>query len=285
MSKETAFRAALDAAKNIVVLTGAGISAESGIPTFRGAGGLWRSYNAMELATPEAFQRDPSLVWEFYHYRRTVVAKCGPNPAHFAVASLQRACNLAGKKFTLLTQNIDRLHQAAGSTDVVELHGSLWLVKPVGHPGFLEEAGLVWENRDNPICAALEGKGAPDAAQLAGSIPAENLPHFPDKDGARKMLRPAVVWFGETLDPRVVSRMSAAIDECDLLLVIGTSAVVYPAAAFAPIVASQGGVVAEVNLEPTKNSALCQFSFQGQSATLLPLLLDSWVAATNEKSL
>lgn len=120
------FTKILNNALKVTVLTGAGISAESGIPTFRGAGGFWRNWDATKLATPEAFEENPSLVWEFYHYRRCVVAGVKPNAGHYALAALQKKCDEEGKLFTLLTQNIDGLHTRAGSSDIVELHGSLW---------------------------------------------------------------------------------------------------------------------------------------------------------------
>jgi NAD+-dependent protein deacetylase sirtuin 5 len=253
-------------AKKVVVLTGAGISAESGVPTFRGAGGLWRTFEATQLATPEAFFADPSLVWEFYHYRRELVSRCKPNAGHAAVASLQRWCADTGKDFTLVTQNVDRLHQAAGSQDVVEMHGSLWLVKPVHEDGkFVEEPGVVWEDRSMPICPALKGKGAPDATSPSAAIPAHDLPC---RDGI--LLRPAVVWFGEHLDERTMSRCTSAISECDVLLVVGTSAVVYPAAGFAPDVAHRGGTVAEFNLDETPTTDICKFKFHGPASKLLP---------------
>jgi NAD-dependent deacetylase sirtuin 5 len=117
------FQAVLAAAKHVVVLTGAGVSAESGIPTFRGAGGLWRNFEPGALATPQAFVRRPGLVWEFYSWRRDVAARCRPNPAHYAIAALQLRLEQEGRRFTLITQNVDRFHQAAGSRNVIELHG------------------------------------------------------------------------------------------------------------------------------------------------------------------
>lgn len=250
------FQAALQNAKNVVFLTGAGVSAESGVPTFRGAGGLWRQFDVTQLATPTAFKRDPSLVWEFYHYRRTVMATKKPNPAHYAIARFQ-------KKFpdrvTLVTQNIDRLHHAAGSSDVIEMHGSLWLTRCL-------RCAVVEENRTNPITPALEGKGDPSGAEKKGSLKEADLPHC----SCGGLLRPHVVWFEESLDPLIMEKIYASLDSCDLLVVVGTSAVVYPAASFVPYVKNRGGLVAEFNLEETKNTSLADFTFHGQCGLILP---------------
>ncbi|KAI5057906.1 hypothetical protein GOP47_0027921 [Adiantum capillus-veneris] len=252
------FSAVLSKASKVTVLTGAGISAESGIPTFRGEGGLWRSWSATELATPEAFAADPSLVWEFYHYRRVVVSKCKPNLGHYAIAALEQRCKQDGKVFTLLTQNIDGLHQKAGSA-AVELHGSLWKTCCL-------TCKDVNENLDMPICPALEGKGAPDVNEKDARIPNIQLPHCKKCNG---LLRPRVVWFGESLFPDIIKQAYDSLHHCDLLLVIGTSAVVQPAAGFAPIVKGGGGDVAEFNLEDTPISRACSFKFQGKSGETL----------------
>ena len=259
------FRERLREAAAVVVLTGAGVSAESGVPTFRSAGGLWRKHEATQLATPQAFAQDASLVWEFYSWRRNVVAKCAPNAGHFAITELQQQLLRAGKQFTLITQNVDRLHHAAGTRDAVEMHGSLWLVKPVSHPGFVEEAGLVWEDRTIPICPALANRGDPEAT-AGEKIPVGELPH----SATGELLRPAVVWFGENLDSRVVQKIDQALRQCDLLIVAGTSSVVFPAASYAPLVESRGGTVAEFNMEDTPITRYCEFKFRGPSAELLP---------------
>lgn len=256
------FRAVLSKASKITVLTGAGISAESGIPTFRGEGGLWRTWSAQELATPTAFEADPSLVWEFYHYRRVVVSKCKPNPGHYAIAALERHCRQEGKVFTLVTQNIDELHQKAGSS-AVELHGSLWKTR-------CRTCEDVEENLDMPICPALEGKGAPDVNEKDARIPAMQLPRCKKCNG---LLRPHVVWFGESLFPDIIEKAYGSLDHCDLLLVIGTSAVVQPASGFAPIVKACGGHVAEFNLEDTPISRSCSFKFRGKSGEILMQVL------------
>ncbi|ROT81762.1 sirtuin-5 [Penaeus vannamei] len=211
------FREYFAKAKHVVVLTGAGVSAESGVPTFRGAGGFWRTWQAQDLASPHAFRANPSLVWEFYHYRREVMNTKEPNP------------------------NIDELHRRAGSTEILELHGSLFRTRCTN---CLE----ILANRDSPICPALAGKGAPDPKAEDARISEADLPRCKACSG---LLRPDVVWFGEGLDPAVLAKTDRELDSCDLCLVVGTSSVVYPAAMFAPSVASRGVPVAEFNLEST----------------------------------
>ncbi|KAI6655093.1 NAD-dependent protein deacylase sirtuin-5, mitochondrial-like [Oopsacas minuta] len=254
------FRKVLAHAKSVVALTGAGVSAESGVPTFRGAGGYWRTYQAQQLATPEAFSEDPSLVWEFYHYRREVMLTKTYNPAHLALANLEKRLINEGKQFTLLTQNIDRLHQAAGSQNVVELHGSLFLTRCLS-------CSEVKENRDSPICASLKDKGAPDPDEKSAGIPADQLPRCSSCSG---LLRPHVVWFGESLDTNVMSKSYSVMCECDLFLVIGTSSVVYPAAGFALNLANKGVLVAEFNIEPTTATSAFNYHFHGKCGEILP---------------
>src|SRR5262245_18177615 len=191
----------------ITVLTGAGVSAASGVPTFRGPAGLWRNFRPEDLATPQAFARDPRLVWEWYDWRRGLIAACRPNRAHEVLAGWSRRF----PHFTLITQNVDGLHEAAGSRDVVRMHGSIWEIRcarpcPAGAAPWRDESRL---------------STAPDASSAASRLPACPL--------CGGTARPAVVWFGETLDPATVARASAATG-CDLFLAIGTSAVVYPAA-------------------------------------------------------
>ncbi len=158
--------------------------------------------------------------------------------------------------------------QAGGATDVLELHGSLWLLKRVGEPSFVEEPGKVWEDRRVPLAPCFEGRCQPDPAVKASTIPMTELPHA--EDG--KLLRPAVVWFNEGLDERVLGRAYKQLEACDLLLVVGTSSVVYPAAGFVPIVADQGKPVVEVSLEATDNSGLCTYAVQGKAGETLPAL-------------
>uniref|UniRef100_A0A5K3FPQ3 NAD-dependent protein deacylase n=1 Tax=Mesocestoides corti TaxID=53468 RepID=A0A5K3FPQ3_MESCO len=269
-----AFRKVLSRARNVFVITGAGISAESRIPTFRGAGGLWRKYAATDLATPEAFGNNPSLVWEFYHYRRELVASKSPNAGHYAIKDLEKLFTDAKRSFTLATQNVDGLHAVAGSKNVIELHGSLFKVR-------CTKCQKVTENRTSPICPALAGRGSSGISFKIGTssalnasnelaIPVSELPRCTDCGG---LLRPHVVWFGEQLDPVNLSSAEAAAAEADVCLVVGTSSVVYPAAGLALIAARRGVPVAEVNLEPTPVTTTVSFYFEGKAGTILPQLL------------
>ncbi|WP_437814724.1 SIR2 family NAD-dependent protein deacylase [Sorangium sp. So ce1078] len=257
------FQSSLRRARKIAVLTGAGVSAESGIPTFRGAGGLWRRYEATSLASPEAWQRDPGLVWEFYNHRRERALGCRPNPGHDALARLEARFREDGGAFTLITQNIDGLHELAGSRDLVRLHGSLWQVRCLS-------CGSVTENRDVPITPAFAGSGSPDPETRARRFTAAELPHCP----CGGVQRPHVVWFGEALKESDLAAAAAGVDGCDLLLVVGTSAVVYPAAGFVPLAKRHGALIAEVNVEPSAVTSLCDFVFTGGAGEILPTLLD-----------
>ncbi len=256
------FRKRLAEAQNVVVLTGAGVSAESGIPTFRGAGGLWRRYAATDLATPQAWQRDAGLVWEFYNYRRTLMGDKAPNPAHKALAGLEQRWTAAGRRFDLVTQNIDDLHFAAGSQAVLRLHGSLWLVRCLA-------CGEVEENRQVPITSAYEGSGSPDIDAPQRRFSEADLPHC----SCGGILRPHVVWFGEGLDARILRAAQRAVEACSLLLVVGTSAVVYPAAAVIPLARQHGACIAEVNLETTPATGLVDYHFAGRAGEVLPEML------------
>jgi len=259
-SNLAAFREEFKKAKHVVVLTGAGVSAESGVPTFRGAGGFWREYQAQALATPQAFHKDPSLVWEFYHYRREVMLEKQPNAAHLALAQAEQKLKEQGKRLVIITQNIDELHKRAGSENIIELHGSLFRVS-------CTKCGEVTSNYDSPICEALRGKGKPDPNAGSANIPIADLPTCESCGG---LLRPAVVWFGEGLDEDVLSQAGADLDECDICLVVGTSSVVYPAAMFAPQVAERGVTVAEFNMEETPVTTSFGYHFSGPCGTTLP---------------
>jgi NAD-dependent deacetylase len=228
----------LAAARSITVLTGAGISADSGVPTFRGTEGLWRNFRAEDLATPEAFDRDPRLVWEWYNWRRELIATKKPNPAHDAIAELEHRC----AQFWLITQNVDGLHRTAGSQRLSEIHGNIWMVRCTA-------CGQVSENRDVPI---------------------HILPICRD---CRNLLRPHIVWFGESLAEEDLQRSYTALHASDLCLVIGTSGVVYPAASFASIAKEAGAFVAEINLGQTPQTDLVDLSLQGRAKDLVPLLL------------
>jgi NAD-dependent deacetylase len=221
------------------VLTGAGISADSGVPTFRGPDGLWRTYRAEDLATPEAFERDPRLVWEWYNWRRELIATKSPNPAHVALAELERREN---ERMWLITQNVDGLHRAAGSRRLSEIHGNIWMVRCTG-------CGVVNEDRRVPI-------------QI-----------LPTCDACGALLRPHIVWFGESLDPADLRRCTETLQSCDLLLVIGTSGVVYPAAGFASVAKQAGATVVEINLDETPQSPLVDLVLRGQAKDLVPQLL------------
>lgn len=235
---------ALARARSVAVLTGAGISAESGIPTFRGAGGLWRNHDATSLATPEAFRADPKLVWEFYEYRRQVVAKAQPNPGHATLVAMEAAY----PNFLLVTQNVDGLHQRAGSKQVHLLHGSLWTLRCTG-------CGVETEDTRVP------------------------LPELPPMCGCGAMLRPGVVWFNEPLPPRAMSTAYGFVEASEVLLVVGTSCVVYPAASLVPAAVQGGLTVVEVNIERAAEFSGV-ITLPGPSGEVLPAL---WAAVVEQQ--
>jgi NAD-dependent deacetylase len=223
--------------ESIAVLTGAGISAESGVPTFRGEDGLWRQYRAEELATPGAFHRTPALVWEWYDWRRGLIAGCEPNAAHHTLVQMEKHC----QDFVLITQNVDGLHQRAGSRRVVQLHGNIWQVRCIAE-------NSVFENHDVP------------------------LPQVPPSCSCGAFLRPHVVWFGEALDPGILAEAFRAVERCQLMLVIGTSAVVQPAASMPMMAKGSGAYVIEINIERTPLSAWADEVILGPAAEELPKL-------------
>ncbi|MGI9048138.1 MAG: SIR2 family NAD-dependent protein deacylase [Rubrobacteraceae bacterium] len=225
-------------AGSVTVLTGSGISAESGVPNFREAQtGLWSSYDPQELATPDAFQRDPRLVWEWDTWRRMLVEKARPNAGHLALASLQKRI----ETFTLITQNVDGLHQRAGSEDVLELHGNIRRSKCSEESIFVE---LPESGEAPPACPRC---GAP--------------------------LRPDVVWFGEALPHEHLERASAASRACELFLSVGTSSLVHPAASLPYEALSSGVQVVEVNPDRTPLTADATYSLRGRAGEILPDLL------------
>jgi len=228
----------LKEARSVAVLTGAGVSAESGVPTFRGAGGLWRQRRAEDLATPAAFARDPKFVWEWYDWRRSVLAEVKPNPGHYALAEIQAQT----PNFTLITQNVDGLHELAGSRNVLRLHGSIWALR----------------------CLDCQSE------RMDRRSP---LPEIPPRCECGGMLRPGVVWFGEPLPQQIWRDAEAAARAAELFLVVGTSAVVYPAAGLAQIAKSSGARVVEINIAETALSPGIDSFLQGPSGELLPLLI------------
>ena len=222
----------------VVVLTGAGISAESGVPTFRGKDGFWERESVEDLATPEGFARDPRKVWGWYDDRRTQISACAPNAGHLALARY----SLLNPAFTLVTQNIDGLHRAAGSPGVLELHGDIFRVR-------CTREGTVVDDRRAP------------------------LPEIPPRCGCGALLRPDVVWFGEILPEREIHEAMAASRRCELFLVVGTSALVYPAASLPAIAQDRGAYLVEINVEPTPLSSQADEVLEGPAADLLPELL------------
>lgn len=225
-------------AKKLVVITGAGVSAESGVPTFRGKDGLWKNYRAEDLATPWAFQRDPETVWKWYDWRRGIISKAQPNPGHKAIKELEDLFD----DFLLITQNVDGLHGRAGSKKIIEIHGNLWRV-------FCIKCGSKKELLDVP------------------------LKEIPPKCTCGGLLRPDVVWFGESLDMDLMQRSYDALDRCDALIVCGTSGVVQPVASFPSYAKSHGAKVIEVNLEKTPISSIADVTILGKSGEVLPKIV------------
>lgn len=226
-------------ANKVCVLTGSGVSAESGIPTFRGEEGLWKRYNPYELATPEAFAKDPLLVWEWYCFRRDLISKCLPNPGHHAIARMDKEKN----DFLLITQNIDGLHRRAGSERIVEMHGNIWEVRCV--------------SCDDPFCHDEEFETLPPRCSTCGNL-----------------LRPNVVWFGEKIPGELLDRSMEMLLLCDLFIVAGTSGVVQPAASFAHIASSHGSRVVEVNIDAGSGSRDVDYFLKGKSGEIFPCLVE-----------
>jgi NAD-dependent deacetylase len=228
----------LKKARSVAVLTGAGVSAESGVPTFRGNSGLWKQNRAEDLATPDAFARDPKLVWEWYNWRRGLIAQAHPNAGHRALVDLEKRVTL----FTLITQNVDGLHELAGSRNVLEVHGNIWNLRCM-------RCARERVDRRTP------------------------LPEIPPKCECGGLLRPGVVWFGEALPTRVWHDAEAAARTAEVFLLIGTSAVVYPAAGLAQIAKASGAHVVEINIAETVLSESIDEFLQGPSGELLPQLI------------
>jgi NAD-dependent protein deacetylases, SIR2 family len=223
--------------QSVAVLTGAGISAESGVPTFRGPGGLWRNYRPEELASPDAFRRDPTLVWEWYDWRRELVRKTEPNAGHLALAELERERPGA---VALITQNVDGLHARAGSKSIIELHGNLYRAR----------------------CTK-------ERKTMALEEPITSIPPHCECGG---MLRPDIVWFGESLDSWDMERASNAAASADLLLIVGTSGVVYPAAGLVHVAR---GKTIEINPDATPITQYCDDSLQMPASRALPAIVNA----------
>ena len=226
-------------ARSVVVLTGAGISAESGIETFRGKDGTWNKVNVNEVATPEGFAADPVKVWEWYDYRRTKLNEVGPNAAHISLARMEEHFD----DFTLVTQNVDGLHRRAGSKNIVELHGNIW---------------DVIDTVTGERCEWLEA-------------PLKQNPPYNEKGN---LIRPGVVWFGEMLPEGAFETSLLAAQRADICLVIGTSAVVQPAASIPLYARRAGAMVLEFTLQPTEITGAVDYSFQGKAGETLPPFLE-----------
>ena len=224
--------------KKLTVLTGAGISAESGIPTFRGPGGLWQKYNVAELATPEAFKKDPKLVWEFYNWRRELISKAKCNPAHKALVKLEEKI----PKFCLITQNIDGLHLKAGNRNIIELHGNIWWVR-------CTRCSFLKEDRRVP------------------------LPFPPLCPNCQNLLRPHVVWFGEPLDLDILNLAIREAETAETFLIIGTSATVQPAASLIWLAKEKGAFLIEINPEPSEATPIVDIYLKGKAGEILPKLI------------
>lgn len=240
-------------AERIVVLTGAGVSAESGVPTFRGAGGLWQRHRPEELATPEAFARDPRLVWEWYSWRRGLVAACAPNAAHVALARLA----LAHAPTLIVTQNVDGLHHRAA-----DLAAGGQRDPSPAHP--LEIHGALHRDR----CSRC-GRRTP-----ATTVDSSSERTLPRCGACAALLRPDVVWFGEALDPEILNAALEAASEADVCLVVGTSALVYPAASVPEVTLAHGGAVIEVNTEATPVTSWATVSIVGRATETVPRLVE-----------
>lgn len=235
----------LSESSHTVVLTGAGVSAESGLSTFRDPEeGLWSKYDPMELATIEAFERDPELVTRWYHWRFTKARDVEPNPGHHALAAIERVAMESGRSFTLITQNIDGLHQRGGSTNVVEIHGTI----------------LTW-------CCTETGEES--------SLDALSSDVYPILSAHGGLMRPSVVWFGEQLPEPALRASFEALSECDLFLSIGTSATVQPAASFIELARENGARTIEINRDPTPITDIVDLTILGPSGAILPEIAGS----------
>ncbi|KAF9534394.1 DHS-like NAD/FAD-binding domain-containing protein [Crepidotus variabilis] len=276
-----AFQEVLKTSKNVIAVAGAGLSAASGIPTFRGAGGMWRKYVATDLATPEGFEDSPSLVWQFYHYRRESARKASPNDAHRTLAAFSqpqiRQRIAPGATFTLITQNVDNLSPRANNElaehlppgqyqepSLFEMHGRLFDVLCTN-----EVCKHVEFNLASPICDGLAG--TEDLVEQGVIDPIVDENKLPRCTKCGSLARPGVVWFGEM--PHKLEQIDEIVGKADLCLVVGTSSVVYPAAGYAHQVKANGGKVAVFNLEKTDGDRKSDFRFLGACEEILPKAL------------
>ena len=239
--------AALAGSQHIVMLTGSGTSAESGIPTFRDAqSGLWAQYRPEDLATPEAFEQNPQLVWDWYEWRRELVAQAEPNPGHTAIARLAKRT----PRLTLITQNVDGLHQRAGSSNVIEFHGNIMESRCMEGHAFTAEADAEQRPPLCPQCGAL--------------------------------VRPAVVWFGESIPADALRLALEALESCDVFFAIGTSAQVQPAAGLGLLARQHGAVLIEINPARTPLTQECDYALTGPSGELLPAIVTALESEQND---
>ena len=230
------FLRALRDAGSVVVSTGAGVSAESGVPTFRGENGLWKKFRPEELATFEAFQANPGIVWEWYQYRREIIDKIKPNAGHYAITEMSGLF----ENFQLITQNVDDLHRVAGSRDIVELHGNI--------------------KRNRCLdCGKIDYD--------------EVFEEFPPVCTCGGRLRPDVVWFGELLPPGAIEKAFAVSKTCDLFFTVGTSGIVQPAASLPSTARQHGAFVVEVNIEPTELTFIVDQHLRGKSGDIMPAVV------------
>ena len=225
--------------RKCVVLTGAGFSAESGVPTFRGKEGLWGKFKPEELATMDAFMANPQIVWEWYNWRRDLMNKVKPNEGHYAISELESLID----DFTLITQNVDGLHKMAKTQNILELHGNIYRNKCVRCNQIINQE------------IEIDPKNIPSCEKCGGNI------------------RPDVVWFGEMLDSNVINTAFKESEECDIFISAGTSAVIHPAASLPVIAKRNGAVLTEINPEETPISYFADFQFREKSGEILPKIV------------
>ncbi|KAJ8727677.1 hypothetical protein PYW07_001796 [Mythimna separata] len=262
-SNLSSFKESLQAAKNVVIISGHDISSESGLPTYD-TKGHWRKYQASSLATSGAFLTFPSLVWEFYHHRREIATQAQPNEAHKAIAQFEEKYG-SEKSITVITQSIDGLHSRAGTKKLIELHGSLFKTRCI-------RCNDVLTNHDSPICEVLANKGSPNVQDTHSDIPEDLLPHC-QKPNCSGLLRPHIVWFGETLESSVAEKAEKAMSTCEVCLLVGSAASMFPGAIYASDAIKNGAIVAEFNTSPTENVELHYF-FDGPCSKTVSEALD-----------